>query len=110
MKLTIDDFEWLEDGFDVHILIHKLKHFPIARISNFHGWTVNVWKANKATDPLIQNGLDLDTAKMVAVLHASQHMEEYSAHYNRNPTAYPKRKRAAGFRPETFPRGVFGVD
>ncbi|MFM7008059.1 MAG: hypothetical protein ACKO0Z_01795 [Betaproteobacteria bacterium] len=110
MKLTIDDFEWVQDGFDVYVLTHKVKDFPVGRITNFNGWVVNVWKANRRDSPLVANALDLDAAKMVGTLHAAQHMEEYSAHFNKHPNAYPKRKRDAEFRPETFPRGVFKVD
>lgn len=109
--LTLDDFEWEERGFDVYVLIHKVKDFPIAQITNFNGWKLQVWKESTRDGPLIENGLDLDAAKMVATLYASKHMEKYSEHFNRDMrNFYPKRKRASEFRPEAVPKGVFKVD
>jgi len=100
--MTIDDFEWVEQGFDCYNLTHKRLDMPIATIRNFSGWTVNVWGSGKREAPLVENGLDLDAAKMAAIIYATQNMERYDAFIQKHRPAY--RKRTSEYRPEAVPR------
>jgi hypothetical protein len=102
--MTIDDFEWVEQLFDEHFLIHKHVNLKIARVYNFQGWWVTVWK-----DPLpIAKNIDnFNAAKVIAALHANKHMEEYSEHVRTQRPAVRPRPFSAG--PSKIPKGVFKV-
>lgn len=106
--MTLDDFEWVERGFDNYLLMLKGYEFPVAHINNFNGWKVQVWKESTRDGPLVENALDLDAAKAVALIYANKHMEKYDAQFRtRKP---PFSKRAPAYRPEAVSRGVFKVD
>ena len=106
--MTIDDFEWVERGFDNYLLMLKGYEFPVAHINNFNGWKVQVWRESTRNGPLVVNALDLDAAKAVALIYANKHMEKYDAHFKtRKP---PFSKRAPEYRPEAVPKGVFKMD
>jgi phage anti-repressor protein len=104
--MTIDDFEWVEDGFDRYILVHKQVQMDIAIITNFNGWNIHVWKETRKGSPIAEATLDLDAAKAIAMLYANQHIEEYRRVFHE----FSKRKRASEYRPEAVPKGVFRVD
>jgi hypothetical protein len=106
---SIDDFEWGEEGFDVHYLIHKRFDFKVASVRNFNGWYVTVWKERspRGDSALVTNVEDLEAAKAIAVLYASKHMEKYDEYIRTKSPPYPKR--TSVFRPGSFPKGVFKV-
>lgn len=101
--LTLDDFEWAEDGFDRYVLQHKTIEISIAAVSHFNGWRVNVWKENRFGEPVVADALDLDAAKAIALLYANQHMEEYTNVIRRNSYS----RRAPKPVPGKIPKGVF---
>jgi hypothetical protein len=101
--MTIDDFEWVEDGFDVHILIHKTREMAVAVVKHFNGWYIQVQEAAPARVLRIKNIDNLEAAKVIAMLHVNQHMEGY-------PNANTFRTRAIPAGPKKIPAGVFKVD
>lgn len=100
--MTIDDFEWVEEGFDSHILIHKTREMAIAVIKNFNGWYVQVLNSPRA-EQIAENIDNLETAKVIAAIHVNQHMGDY-------PNANTYRTRAIPAGPKKIPAGVFKVD
>jgi hypothetical protein len=99
--VTIDDFEWVEDGFDMWLLMHKQRELAVARIHSFKGWRVTVIGVYSLADPLIVESFD--AAKTIATITASNNMEKY--HDARN---YRQRALRAG--PQKIPKGVFKMD
>jgi hypothetical protein len=108
--MTLDDFEWVERGFDNYLLVHKKFEWSVAQVNNFNGWTVQVWKESKRDGPLMENALDLDAAKAVAMIYANKHMQEYEDAYKSLAYRGTLRKRAPEYQPEAVPTGVFKVD
>jgi len=108
--MTLDDFEWVERGFDNYLLMLKGYEFPVVHINNFNGWKVQVWKESTRDGPLMENALDLDAAKAVAMIYANKHMQEYEDAYKSLAYRGTLRKRAPEYRPEAVPAGVFKVD
>jgi hypothetical protein len=101
--MTIDDFEWVEEGFDIHLLVHKTHDLTIAVIKNFNGWYVHVRKSTSGVDEIGDGIASLEAAKVVAMIHVNQNMKGYS-----NVNTYRKRALSAG--PQKIPKGVFKVD
>jgi len=101
--MTIDDFEWVEDGFDVHLLVHKEREMTIAAIKNFNGWYIHVLKPPSGTAQIAAHIDNLEAAKVIAAIHVNQYMEGY-------PDVRNYRTRAIPAGPETVPAGVFKVD
>jgi hypothetical protein len=101
--MTIDDFEWVEDGFDVHVLIHKTREMTIAVVKHFNGWYIHVLKPPRGTEQIAEQVDNLEAAKTIAMIHVNQYMEGY-------PNANNYRKRAPEYRPQAVPKGVFRVD
>lgn len=98
--MTIDDFEWVEEGFDTWFLIHKQRDMTIARLQAFNGWNVVVLGVYTTQKPLVVGSFD--AAKAVATITATNNMENYQ-----DATNY--RTRAVRAAPKTIPRGVFKV-
>ena len=101
--MTIDDFEWVERGFDEYVLVHKTHELTIAAISNFSGWQVRVLKTTGGALHLGEHIDNLEAAKVIAAIHVNQNMEGY-------PNVSNYRPRTPKPRPEAFPKGVFKVD
>jgi hypothetical protein len=101
--MTIDDFEWVEDGFDSHLLIHKTREMVIASIKNFSGWYVLALKPPRGAEKIAEHIDNLEAAKVIAMIHVNQNMEGY-------PNANTYRTRAIPAGPQKIPRGVFKVD
>lgn len=106
--MTLDDFEWVEEGFDRHVLTHKTIEMAIASVSHYNGWRVSVWKATRDGSAIAEDGLDLDAGKAIAMLYANQHMKEYEDVVRK--TNGFKRRRVKTYRPEEVPAGVFKMD
>ena len=101
--MTIDDFEWVEDGFDNHILIHKTRELTIAAVKHFNGWYISVLKAPKGAEQIADAIDNLEAAKVIAVMHVNQYMERY-------PDVKNYRTRAIPAGPKAIPEGVFKLD
>ncbi len=99
--MTIDDFEWVEEGFDTWFLVHKQREMTIARLQAFNGWNVIVLKVHSFDNPLVVESFD--AAKTIATITAINNMENF-------PDANNYSKRIARHRPQKIPRGVFKVD
>jgi len=101
--MTLDDFEWVELGFDEHVLIHKTHELTVASIRHFGGWQLWVLTPPKGSEKVGDLINDLESAKVVAMINVSQNMKGYSdvLHY---------RARTPNPRPKKVPRGVFKVD
>jgi hypothetical protein len=110
MKLTIDDFEWVERGFDTYYLMHKVYELAIAKITNFSGWTLQVSRVSTHHDPLISNGLDLEATKMVAMVHVNEKMREYENALNLRIKYGSVRERSENSGPQAVRAGVFRMD
>jgi hypothetical protein len=107
MSLSLDDFEWVEEGFDTWHLMHKVYSVTIAAVLNFNGWHVKVLNDPSMREPLHVDSLD--AAKAMAQIIATQYMEKYSEQYfGDTPRCMRKRVKTDG--PPTFRRGVFKVD
>jgi hypothetical protein len=101
--MTIDDFEWVEKGFDEHILIHKTRELTVAVVNHFNGWYIKVLKAQGGVILPAEHIDNLEAAKVIAMIHVNQNMEGYP-----NVNTYRTRALRAG--PQKIPRGVFKVD
>ena len=101
--MTIDDFEWVEDDFDVHILVHKTREMTLAVIKNFNGWYIHARQPPRGTEEIAEHVDNLEAAKAIAMIHVNQYMERY-------PNANNYRTRAVPAGPKKIPRGVFEVD
>jgi hypothetical protein len=99
--VTIDDFEWIEEGFDMWLLVHKRHDMAIARLQSYNGWHVIVWGVYSRTDPLVVESFD--AAKAIATVTAINNMENF-------PNANNYRTRALRAGPQKIPKGVFKVD
>ena len=99
--MTIDDFEWVEDGFDTWFLVHKQRDLTIARLHSFNGWNVFVLRVHPRDNPLVVESFD--AAKAIATITAINNMENF-------PDANNYRTRAIPAGPKKIPRGVFKVD
>lgn len=100
--MTLDDFEWVEDGFDVHLLIHKKHEFTVAVVKHFNGWYIQVQEAAPKRVLTIENIDNLEAAKAVAAIHVNQNMGDY-------PDVNTYRTRAIPAGPKKIPAGVFKV-
>ena len=74
--LSLDDFEWEEEGFDTWHLVHKNYMLTIAAVRSFNGWHVSVLADSCQHKPLHVD--TLDAAKVLAQITANQHMEQLS--------------------------------
>lgn len=101
--MTIDDFEWVEEGFDNHILIHKTRELAVAVVKHFNGWYIQVQEAAPKRVLNIENIDNLEAAKTIATIHVNQNMEWY-------PNVNTYRRRAPNYRPGPVPKGVFKMD
>ena len=99
--MTIDDFEWVEHGFDTWYFQHKVRDFTVARLQSFNGWNVIVSGVYTTSDPLVVDSFD--AAKALATLTVANNME-------RIPDATNFRPRALRAGPKTIPAGVFQMD
>lgn len=104
--LSLDDFEWYEEGFDTWYLMHKVYSVTIASVRNFNGWHVAVLKDDCQHTPLHVD--TLDAAKAMARIIATQHMEFYHDSYFNGRTSLRKRIKTDG--PPAIRAGVFKVD
>lgn len=102
-RMTIDDFEWVEEGFDVHVLIHKTREMTLAVVKHFNGWYIQVNTPTKGAEQIAEQVDNLEAAKTIAMIHVNQNMEGY-------PNANTYRTRAIPAGPKKIPRGVFKVD
>lgn len=100
--MTIDDFEWVEEGFDVYILIHKTREFTAAVIKNFNGWYIQVNTYPRGAEQVAEHIDNLEAAKAIAAIHVNQYMEGY-------PNVKIYRTRAIPAVPKKVPKGVFKV-
>jgi len=100
--MTIDDFEWVEQGFDEYTLMHKTHELTLAAIRHFGGWKLWVLLPVKGTTQIAETIDNLEAAKAIAMIHVSQNMGDY-------PDATRYRTRTARHRPSAFPKGVFKV-
>lgn len=105
-RLSLDDFEWVEEGFDTWHLTHKDYAVPIAAIRNFNGWLLQVLFDASHKTPIEVDSFD--AAKSVAAIIANQYMEKYSEHFFGN-TPRSLRKRIKRDGPPPFRSGVFKV-
>jgi hypothetical protein len=101
--MTIDDFEWVEDGFDVHILVHKTRDMTIAVVKNFRGWYIQVLKPPRGVEQIAEHIDNLEAAKVIAMIYVNQNMEGY-------PNVKNYRTRAIPAGPQKIPKGAFKVD
>lgn len=106
MSLSLDDFEWVEEGFDSWHLTHQSYSVTIAAVHNFNGWLVKVLDDPSMKDPLHVD--TLDAAKALAQIIATQYMEKYSEQYfGPNPRSLRKRVKTDG--PPSIRSRVFKV-
>jgi hypothetical protein len=101
--MTIDDFEWVEEGFDSHILVHKTREMTLAAIKNFNGWYIHALKPPRGVETIAEHIDNFEAAKVIAMLYVNQNMKGY-------PNANTYRTRALRAGPKKIPRGVFKVD
>jgi hypothetical protein len=99
--MTIDDFEWVEEGFDTWFLVHKRRDMTIARLHSYNGWNVLVLGVYSRVDPLVVESFD--AAKAIATVVAITNMENF-------PNANNYRTRALRAGPRKIPKGVFKMD
>ena len=100
--MTIDDFEWVEQGFDSYLLIHKTRQMVVAAIRNFNGWYIYAMKLTRGVEKIAEHIDNLEAAKVIAMIHVNQNMEGY-------PDADNYRTRALRAGPKAVPKGVFKV-
>ena len=79
---NIEEYEWVEEGFDQWYLKHKQRDYAIARVIHFNGWTVQL--ADEA--PLPMNVDSLEAAKTIAMINATTDFERF-----KNAYYYPRR-------------------
>jgi hypothetical protein len=101
--MTIDDFEWVEESFDNHILVHKTREMTIAAIKNFNGWYIHALSVPSGVEQIAEHIDNFEAAKVIAMLYVNQNMEGY-------PNANTYRTRALRAGPQKIPAGVFKVD
>jgi hypothetical protein len=101
--MTIDDFEWVEEGFDSYALAHKTREMTIAVIKNFNGWYIHALKVPTGVAKIAEHLDNFEAAKVIATIYVSQNMENF-------PDVKNYRTRALRAGPQKIPRGVFKVD
>jgi hypothetical protein len=101
--MTLDDFEWVEEGFDEYNLTHKVHELTIASVRHFGGWKVWVLLVPPGTAQVGDTIDNFEAAKTIAMIHVNQYMEGY-------PNVNTYRKRTPEYRPEAVSKGVFRVD
>ena len=79
---NIEEYEWVEDGFDNWILKHKQRDVAIARTWHFNGWRVQLADEN----PLQLIVDSFEAAKTIAMINATQNFERF-----RNAYLFPRR-------------------
>lgn len=103
-RLSLDDFVWEEQGFDLWMLEHREYDMAIAAIHNFNGWHVKVLHDPSMKAPLHVDSLD--AAKALAAITAAPYMEQYHGELNN----YIRRRRPKTDGPPAFRPGVFKLD
>jgi hypothetical protein len=98
--MTIDDFEWVVEGFVTWHLVHKQRDMTIAGLTSFNGWHVRVLGMYSRSNPLVVESFD--AAKAIATIMATTNMETY-------PDATNFRTRALRAGPKKIPKGIFKV-
>ena len=79
---NIEEYEWVEVGFDDWRLTHKQREVAIARVAHWGGWTVQI----QGEDPLPMKVDSLDAAKTIAMINATANFERFNNAYH-----YPRR-------------------
>jgi hypothetical protein len=79
---NIEEYEWVEDGFDQWYLKHKQREVAIARLKHFAGWTVQI----QGEDPLPMKVDSFDAAKTIAMINVAANFERFNNAYH-----YPRR-------------------
>ena len=79
---NIEEYEWVEVGFDDWRLTHKQREVAIARVAHWGGWTVQI----QGEDPLPMKVDSLDAAKTIAMINATANFERFN-----NAYLYPRR-------------------
>lgn len=103
-RLSLDDFEWVEEGFDKWNLVHKTHEFKIAVLNTFNGWHVQVLYDESQRNPIHVDSFD--AAQAIAQITAVQYMEEY--HEQFRARSFSRRVKKDG--PPGFRTGVFKVE
>ncbi len=101
--MTLDDFEWVEESFDNHLLVHKTREMTIAAIKNFNGWYIHALAVPSGVEKIAEHIDNLEAAKVIATIHVNQNMGRY-------PNAYTYRTRTSNLKPKKVPEGVFKMD
>jgi hypothetical protein len=101
--MTIDDFEWFEEGFDTWHLVHKQREMSLAVIKNFNGWYIHALKIPTGVEQIAEHIDNLEAAKVIATIHVNQNMGRY-------PNANTYRTRAIPAASKEIPAGVFKMD
>jgi hypothetical protein len=101
--MTLDDFEWVEEGFDNHLLVHKTHDMTIAAIKNFNGWYIHALKAPRGVEQIAEHIDNLEAAKVIATIYVNQNMKGY-------PDVLSYRARTPNPKFKKVPAGVFKVD
>jgi hypothetical protein len=101
--MTIDDFEWVEESFDNHLLVHKTREMTIAAVKNFNGWYIHALAVPSGVEKIAEHIDNFEAAKVIATIHVNQNMGGY-------PNANTYGTRAIRAAPKKIPKGVFRVD
>jgi hypothetical protein len=101
--MTIDDFEWVEEGFDSYVLVHKTREMTLATIKNFNGWYIHALEPARGVAKIAEHIDNFEAARVIATIYVIQNMENF-------PDANNYRTRALRAKPQKIPRGVFKVD
>jgi hypothetical protein len=97
--MTLDDFEWVEWGFDNWHFMHKTHQLTAAKVYPHNGWNVVVTGMKPDEEIVVES---FDAAKTIATILAAQQME-------RLPDVTRYGKRVKTIRSKAFPKGVFKV-
>ncbi len=79
---NIEEYEWVEEGFDQWYLKHKQRDYAIARVCHWGGWSVQLAEE----DPLPTKVDSFEAAKTIAMINAISKFESYP-----NAYLYPRR-------------------
>jgi hypothetical protein len=74
---NIDEYEWVEDGFDKWFLMHKQRDYAIALVTHFNGWTVQLAEET----PLPMTVDSFEAAKTIAMINATTNFERFKNAY-----------------------------
>ena len=96
---NIDEYEWVEEGFDLWYLKHKQRDFAIALVTHFNGWTVQIVEQ----DQLPMRVDSLEAAKTIAMINATTDFERF-------PNAYLYPRRTPKPTPESIRERVSKMD